>query len=267
MGSWSTARAARGGGTRVRLAGLIIAALLSSSNSPAMAGEPASLRDFLFPSHDKPTLEKGRYAPSDGEAFIVDHLNSKDLLLRFEDSQEIWALKPTAGPRGDVIYKTDTGEPMLRATRLGGLTLFTGERPNGAAAAYMGEGATLRPPVIPNPSVLFQILIQASLRASRATQHLVVFEAQDLTPHDLTPASSAVLADTAINTAEAFNKIAGRNGQGRPVVTRFNRVQFTTGKDVAIRINGSVVQITVVADKGYAGRPSSARIMSVLQKK
>ena len=247
--------------------GLVIAGLLTSGVSFAYAGEPANLRDFLFPHRDKPALARGRYSPADGETFVVDHFNGKDLLLRFDDNQEVWALKPTAGPRGDVIYKNDTGEAMLRATRLGGLTLFTDDRPGGAPAAYVGEGASLRPPQIANLNALFQILIQASLRASRAAQHLVVFEAQDLTPRDLTPTSSAILADAAWNTAEAFNKVAGKNGQGRALVTRFTRVQFTTGKEVSAKVNGTVVQITVTADKSYAGRPSSERIMTVLQKK
>nr|QQZ52104.1 DUF4908 domain-containing protein [Phenylobacterium glaciei] len=43
-----------------------------------------------------------------------------------------------AAPRGDIIYKNDLGEPVLRATRLGGLTLFTPDRPGGTAAALAG---------------------------------------------------------------------------------------------------------------------------------
>ena len=227
-----------------------------------------SLRDFLIPHHAEPTgLSPGRYLPAEGEAFVVDRSPPNTLLLRFDDNPEVWSLTPVAGPRGDVIYKDDTGEPVLRSTRLGGLTLFTGDRPMGAPAAYSGDGPAIRLSPVPNANLLFQTLVQSSLRASRAAQHLVVFEAHDLAPKDVTPASSAVLADAAWITAEAFTRLAGRGVQGKSLVARFARVQFATGPEAQAQASGSIVLITISPDKGYSGRPSSARIMTVLSRK
>ena len=45
-------------------------------------------------------------------------------------------LQPQPAPRGDVIYKNDLGEPVLRATRLGGVTVFTDHGPAGSAARW-----------------------------------------------------------------------------------------------------------------------------------
>ena len=236
--------------------------------SAAPGGDTASLRDFLFPHHqEKTSLPPGRSVPADGEAFVIDRAAVDQILLRFEDSSEVWALKPVAGPRGDIIYKDDLGEPILRATRLGGLTLFTQDRPDGAPSAYAGEGPQLRLPGIPSAAALFQSLVQSSIRASRAAQHLVVFEAPDLSPHDITPSAGSLLADAAAITADAFGRLAGHSPVGRVQVARFAKVQFITGHEAQAQATGPVIIITISPDKGYAGRPSSARIERVLSRR
>ena len=124
---------------------VICAASLSLCVANVARAQTPSLRDFLLPRHAEPSgLSPGRYLPAEGEAFVVDRVQTGSLLLRFDDNPEVWALTPVAGPRGDVIYKDDTGETVLRSTRLGGLTLFTGDRPMGAPAAYSGDGPSIR---------------------------------------------------------------------------------------------------------------------------
>ena len=268
MGSWDVSpRHARATDWRrwVAPVALVVAGCISASSASAQS---PSLKDFLFPHrHDFAGLNPGRYVPSEGETFFVDRGSSGALLLRFGDSPEVWALRPVAGPRGDIIYKDDAGEDVLRATRLGGLTLFTSERPGGAPAAYAGDGPTIRPVAIGGANALFQTLVQSSIRASRAAQHLIVFEAPDLSPRDTTATASAILADAASVTAEAFTRLAGRGPTGRTVVARVARVQFQTGRDAEARSSGTVVTITVSPEKGFAGRPSSARIITTLMKK
>ncbi len=252
----------------VRLARLFMLVAATSLAGTVNAAEPGSLRDFLFPHRQEgASLASGRYQPAEGEGFIIDRSNPEHVLLRFDDSAEVWALKPVSGPRGDVIYKNDTGEPVLRATRLGGLTLFTEARPGGAATAYGGDGPLIRLPAIPNANMLFQSLVQSSLRASRAAQHLVVFEAPDLSPRDITPSASSVLADAAAITADAFSRLAGHSPIGRSQVARFAKVQFTTGREAQAQATGTVMIITISPDKGFAGRPSSARIERVMSRK
>jgi hypothetical protein len=140
--------------------------------SEAKAG-PLSLSQLLQGGRhrnqqvEQPTPPVAVYAPDSGEAFIFDRAASPPL-MRFESSQEIWVLRPEPGPRGDTIYKNDLGEPMLRATRLGGLTLFTLESPGGTAVALQGEAPPIRPPAILSPAGLLQRLAQASARAAAA---------------------------------------------------------------------------------------------------
>src|SRR5690606_21214124 len=126
-------------------------------------------------------------------------------LLKFEDSPEVWALEPSPAPRGDIIYKNDLGEPVLRATRLGGFTLFTADRPKGEAVSVAGGAPPLRLAPL-SPQAVFAKLAQASVRAGRAAHHPMLFEAE------ATPASSALIADAAVVTALAIMRIAEDDG-------------------------------------------------------
>ena len=89
---------------------------------------------------DKPTgPPAARYQTDEGAVFVLDRSTPRTL-LKFENDPEIWVLDRANGPRGDVIYRNDLGEEMLRATRLGGVTVFTMRRPEGSPAAF--DGAT-----------------------------------------------------------------------------------------------------------------------------
>jgi hypothetical protein len=222
---------------------------------PAMALEPGSLRDFLFgPSHNAAAPAVARYQVEDGaSSFVLDTASGRAAYLKFEGSGEIWALHPTAGPRGDVIYKNDMDQPVVRATHLGGITIFT----------FMGQAAAPRLNLDIGPETLYNIFVQASVRASHIAEHLVVFEG----PQDVTPATAPIFADAAILTSQAFLKVGSKGKSGRTLVARFLKVEFDTGKGAAATTRGPVVKITVCPDQGVAGRPSSQRIASVISRR
>jgi hypothetical protein len=64
--------------------------------------------------------------------------------MKFDRSPEVWVLRAQPAPRGDILYLNDLGEPILRANRTGGLTVFTFDRPEGLPVALSGAGQTLR---------------------------------------------------------------------------------------------------------------------------
>ncbi len=112
-----------------------------------------------------------RFLSDDGGTFILDR-SQKRPLLKFSDSPEVWALSPSRGPRGDVIYANDLGEPLLRATKLGGMTVFTDSHPEGSAASLMGPCNRLVLPPL-GPAKLYRWLYSESVQTTRAAQHLV----------------------------------------------------------------------------------------------
>jgi hypothetical protein len=201
-----------------------------------------------------------RYSVGQGLLFVLDR-STGVALLKFDDNPEIWALQATPGPRGDVIYKNDVGEPILRATRLGGLTLFSAAAPGGQAAAMVGSADDLQPAPFMSPNAVFQRMLQASARASRAAQHLITFDAAEVTPE-----SAAVFADAAVAASEAVIDMARRD-DGRAFLRRLDRVQFQpapkAGANIGPADNGSHLHMQVFIDpaEGLAGRPSSERLM------
>ncbi len=232
---------------------------------PAMALETGSLRDLLFGSSRTTAAPAvARYEVEDGaSSFVLDTASGRAAYLKFEGSGEIWALHPTPGPRGDVIYKNDMDEPVVRATHLGGITIFTQEQPAGMPAAFMGQAASPRMNLDIGPEALWNIFVQSSARASHIAEHLVVFEG----PPDVTAATAPIFADAALLASQAFLKVGSKSKSGRTLVARFVKVEFDAGKGAAAITRGQVVKITVCPDQGVAGRPSSQRIASVISRR
>ncbi|WP_333586648.1 DUF4908 domain-containing protein [Phenylobacterium sp.] len=228
-----------------------------SVSAPAAAA-PDSLREGLFGQgrYDGRRFAAppvARYVVEDGGAFVLDRSTPRPM-VKFEDSFEVWVLEPQPAPRGDIIYKNDLGQPVLRATRLGGLTVFTPQRPSGAAAALAGGSPPLRLPTL-GPEALLQKLAQASARASRAAQRLIPFEA------DASPDTAPLVADAAMVTAEAVVRLAGQP-EGRRVLNGVSKVTLVEGRRPGASLRAGVILITITPEDGLAGRPSSDRILA-----
>jgi hypothetical protein len=217
---------------------------------PAVAG-PFTLRAHLTPRSDTPLI--GRYETDEGGVFVLDR-SAQRPLLKFEDDPEIWVLQPAPGPRGDVIYRNDLGEEMLRATSLGGMTVFTEKRPGGSAAALDGASAPLRVASL-SPAGLFTRFYQASVRVSRAAQHQIAFE----TRQDAEAASAAYLADAAVVASEALVDMASRP-QDKAMLAHVVDVVIAQGGKPNAAMQHGVLTITIVPSQGVFGRPSSRKI-------
>ena len=222
--------------------------------SAAHAAAPGWLkRAFTVHGPAKPAARTLRYRMDSGGGFIVDQTTPRPL-LKFDDSPEVWVLSASRGPRGDMIYTSDAGRPLLRTTRLGGVTVFTPGRPDGSAAAPVGAGAPLRL-VSVGPAGLYRALLQASVRASRAAHHLIGFEAPDADP-----SSDGLVADTATVASEAVISVAA-DLEFRSVLGRVARIEIVRGARPAATLRGNQVEITITPTMGVAGRPSSQRIL------
>lgn len=235
----------------------IALAMVLGAATPAFAG-PNSWRDLLFgdthrDDRRQPAPPVARYVSGEGERFVLDR-SGDVVLMKFDDSQEVFALQPSQAPRGDVIYRNDLGEPVLRATKLGGLTLFYRARSGGTPAALDGAAQSLRLQYLP-PALLLQRLAGASLRASRAAQHLVEFDAPDVIP-----GAQAIYADAASVAAEAVVRMSKGPG-GRAALAKLRRVVLASGRKGSVTMKGEEIRVTINAQAGLAGRPSSDSII------
>lgn len=243
------------------LAAATLTLLCIGAAAPAVA-QDASLKDFLFGDRHgdgRPQAPPAvaRYVSETGEGFILDRTNERTL-LRFENSPEVWVLQPQIGPRGDVIYKNDIGQVLLRATRVGGLTLFTGKRPGGSSASLAGASSPIRLKAI-GPVDLLKVLVAASARASRLTRHRIIFDAE------ATPDSSTLIADAAILSVMAIERLSQRP-DGATLTAKIQRVVIVEGTRPAVALRAGTLLIAVTPSLGVAGRPSSERIAWVTMK-
>lgn len=231
-----------------------------------LSAGPASAQARFAPGHGSLPGGRGRaeiappvakYVGADDRAFVLDR-SGRTPLLKFEDNAEVWVLRPAPGPRGDVIYKDDLGRQMVRASRMGGLTVFTAERPSGLPAALAGQAVALRPAAI-SPQALLGHFVRQAVRVSRAAGRKIRFE----TDTDATPATSTLFADAATITAEGMVRFTGRRNAGR-LIGRLRRVSFVEGPQPTAAVVGDTLRVTVAPSYGLAGRPSSERIVRTM---
>jgi len=226
---------------------------------PSARGQSAPVaRGPLFGPSGSPAGPAGappvaRYVSETGVKFTFDRSQGVPL-VKFDRSPEVWVLRPQPAPRGDMLYLNDLGEPILRASRTGGLTVFTTDRPEGLAVALSGGGPALRMTPL-GPQQLLERLAMASTRATRAARRLIPFEA------DASPASSALTADAAMVAAEAIIRMT-RLADGRLVLGGIDRVRLVEGRQARAALRQGVIEITVAPGQGMSGRPSSDRILA-----
>jgi hypothetical protein len=199
-----------------------------------------------------------RFSTDEGGWFILDR-SHRPALLRFEsDPDVVWVVSPSRGPRGDILFKDDVGDVLLRVTKLGGVTVFTDRRPTGAAATLEGKAQPIHALPV-GLSTLFQRMALASARCTRVTHHLVAFDAPDADAR-----SAPALASAAILSMNAVVSAAG-HAQGRATETHLGRVMLIRGPRSGATLQRGTLTIVVNPGDGFSGLPSSARIAQVIE--
>ena len=195
----------------------------------------------------------GLYASDSGERFILDLAGSRPL-LRFERRDETWILRATPAPRGDVIYRNDAGEQVLRVTPDGGMTVFTPRAPGGSPASFEGPAPSLAPPSL-GPVQLYQLMMRRSAMLSQAMGRLIEINI------DTGPQGEALTVEALILSTDAVLRIA-RSPTARASLDRLRRITIVEGGRSSVSYtNGGELRIVVAPDQGVAGRPSSARVI------
>lgn len=244
---------------------LLLGLAASGAHAQGMSQGMDSLRDKMFGKR----VEDGRahaapkvahYISEDGQSFVFDESQPQPL-LRFDGEGEVWVLTASAGTKGDVIYKNDVGEQMLKATRWGGMVLFSDDRPMGDPVAVTGKAQSFAPDTI-TPSQLYVQMVSASKRVTQAAGngHLIPFA----TLTDATPDTAALYAD-AIDVTTAAIVHASLQSHGKQVVEALHEVHFVDGRPPSVRMEQGVLTMKLDASRGpWAGHVSSKRIVNVL---
>lgn len=194
----------------------------------------------------------GRYVTDSGEAFILDRSGQRPL-LRFDRRDETWVLRPTPAPRGDVVYRNDAGEQVLRVTPGGGLTVYTPRAPGGSPASFAGAGQSLSPPTL-GPAQLFQLMTRRSAMVSQSLGRLIEINV-DTNQNAEGPTVEALILST-----DAILRIA-RSPSARSSLNQLRRITIIQGTRASVAYARGELRITVSPSEGTAGRPSSLRVI------
>ena len=216
----------------------------------AQAEQSQALRSRGAPPRTPPPT--GRYVTDSGEAFILDRSGHRPL-LRFDRRDETWVLRPSAAPRGDVIYRNDAGDQLLRVTPSGGMTVYTRRAPGGSPASFSGPGESLSPPVL-GPVQVWNLMARRSAMLSRALGRLIEISVE-------TDGEAEGLAvEALILSTDAVLRIA-RSPTARSSLDQLRSISIVDGPRASVTYARGELQIVVAPTQGVAGRPSSARVI------
>jgi hypothetical protein len=188
-----------------------------------------------------------RFQTPDGRVrFVLDRSGGPVALVRFEGSEEVHVLRPVPGPRGDDIFKTDTGDVLLRVTPQNSVIVYADASKMGAPATTAGRAAPVAPPQQPQGGLRARIDVLQREAARRLGRPLTI-DAPDASGQ-----TAALVADAAARATQGLAL--------SPLATRVERVTIRIGQAPGVYTVNETVTITVAPQMGYAGRPSSAAV-------
>ncbi|MES1156386.1 MAG: DUF4908 domain-containing protein [Alphaproteobacteria bacterium] len=197
------------------------------------------------------TSGASRYSTPDGAVrFIFDRSYGRIALVRFEGDPEVHVLRPFMAAGGDEIYRTETGDVVLRVTAHGGIIVYTRAHQTGAPASEEANVAPLTPEAVAI-AVMRQRLRMLEELAARQIGQPVTFD----TPVQVNGPTAGVVLDAAERAAK---------GLADAPLTTVRRVIITIGPAPGAVVHGEELTIQVAPQMGFAGRPSSTTIRNVV---
>jgi hypothetical protein len=170
-------------------------------------------------------------------------------LLKFDDSPEVHVLRPSTAQRGDSFLKTDSGQVVLRATELGNVISYIGNK-NGAPADMVGAASPLNTPAL-SVSLAEQRTATARALSELAGHEVTVFGAGAFSNHAPWAADALMVVTLGVQRAEKLSP---------GVASKLEAVRLEpTSAAAAFFADGELV-LGVNPAAGFAGRPSSDAI-------
>ncbi|MDZ4761362.1 MAG: DUF4908 domain-containing protein [Alphaproteobacteria bacterium] len=231
---------------------------LATAAIPALAQQPAQRSEAPALSYSTSRANSGppgsaKYEDTASQRSFVLDRSTGDALMKFDDSPEVYALRATTAQRGDAFLRSDAGELVLRVTELGNVISYLGDK-DGAPADIAGAAAPLDAPAM--PSSLTERVREAATRLARLAGHEVTIFGTGAFADDEAWAADALMVT--VFGVERANGLAGK------AAAKLKAVRLVRAPaPMATFADGELV-LSVNPSEGYAGRPSSEAIASVL---
>ena len=213
-------------------------------------------------------------------AFIRHHCSQGDqsfecALLEGAPEEEVFWLSATRSPRGDVIYKDDNDQSVLRVTATGGATLFsptTGVEARvktASQASYALRGEAVLPATGNNPTLSpdYVTYSWADRRMRKASQ-LLSLRHNLLFSFELKVnryGNHVVLSEAIMNMVKALDEVASDELGKRVLSERLDTIIFQQSVSAGLIFEDGRITVLYNPDKGVSGRSSSKAIVRYLE--
>lgn len=271
----------------MRIGCIIIALLVAFATDAGAQDSPGDADPFsALVGRDRSTSERqrgvsvvDRYISATGDEVFLFQSIGADARLKFlcglgdtdvdclidddAPAEEILLLAATRGPRGDTIYRDDSGEAWLRVTAYGGATAYRhGDRSGRAATRSYSEDPPLVLPIVTEDA--------ARLRATRATALVsaalgapMTFEVGEAGIDEAKAA--AVLADAVARAAKALHSIAESPAGAKALRDKYSSVRFRAGESSSVTVDARTIVVSYNPHRDVHGRPSTADIVAFIE--
>jgi len=205
-----------------------------------------------------PPLRIGHYSTRDGLAgFVLDRLG-ETVKVRFDGSEEIFALSKEPAPLGALSLRDDNGGYVLRITTRGGITLF---RPGVRDGADVIRDQDAEPLAIPVATKLQAADKATALgrQLSRAVRMPLVIKLEAPSLADNSEAW-ATMADAVAVVGVVLKGTAADTLGLEAVATNMERVVIRDTGHISVALDGRTLVVEIDADSPIVGRPSSRRM-------
>lgn len=238
------------------LASLVLSTPVTAEAAQARSNAQAEQSRGMGRGSPRSLPDTGRYIAETGETFIFDRSGARPL-FRFQSRTETWALTARPAPRGDIIYRNDAGDQILRVTPDGGMTLYSVRAPNGSPASMAGPAPALARPLL-GPVQLSNLMIQRSFMMSRALGRMisVMLDGEQ---------DEALCTDALMVSTDAIMRMAASPSL-RGQLNGLRAVTISEGRSSSVVYVNGELRVTVQPNQGATGRPSSARIIQAVRR-
>ena len=203
----------------------------------------------LFPSVQNKNAAGSNHYNAGTHGFTIDR-GPNDILLKFDNSGEVWSLASASGPRGDEFLRNDVGQVMVRITSLGGVTLYSDSSSGGVAAETSGKLREIK-----SINTCFKGNVQTAVNeiVTRFTSPKV----QNIRIEVRGGLPSYLVYDALERAVDGLASVPSRYipQTHKIIVIKINRAPAPF-----VVLKGNVIEMGLTPGIGYAGRPSSSAI-------
>jgi len=208
-------------------------------------------------------LRIGHYSSGNGMiGFVLDRLGTP-IKVRFDGSDEILALTPERAPYDSMTLKRDDGNGVLRIYPNGQVLVFHPKLAGGSARAYRDQDAQ---PLTVKAATKTQAHADAAALGPKLKRGgvtlTVVLEAPRL--GDKADGWSA-MADAVAVAGATLGEMLESTIARETIAEKLRRVVIRDAGRIDIKLEDTTLVVEIAADQPITGRPSTARLRSVIE--